>query len=54
MAVITKALREGILKVGGKLAGKLENEPDHDDWFSSIGDAPMAELFRLYSKVKNS
>ena len=48
---ITKALREGILKVGATRARKLENEADHDDWFSSIGDAPMAELLRLYSKV---
>ena len=48
---ITKALREGILKVGAKRAGKLENETEHDEWFSSIGDAPMAELLRLYSKV---
>ena len=50
---ITKALREGILKVGAKRAGKLENETEHDEWFSSIGDAPMAELLRLYSKVSN-
>ena len=48
---ITKALREGILKVGAKRAGKLENEVEHDEWFSSIGHAPMADLFRLYSKV---
>ena len=39
---ITKALGEGILKVGAKRAGKLENETEHDEWFSSIGDAPMA------------
>lgn len=50
---ITKALGEGILKVGAKRAGKLENETEHDEWFSSIGDAPMAELLRLYSKVSN-
>ena len=49
---ICKTLREGILKVGAKRAGKLENETEHDEWFSSIGDAPMAELLRLYSKVK--
>ena len=49
---ICKTLREGILKVGAKRAGKLENETEHDEWFSSIGDAPMAELFRLYSKVE--
>ena len=49
---ITKQLREGILKVGAKRASKLENENEHDEWFSSIGDAPMAELLRLYSKVK--
>ena len=48
---ITKALREGILKVGAKRASKLDNESEHDEWFSSIGEAPNAELFRLYSKV---
>ena len=48
---ISKALREGILKVGAKRAGKLENETEHDEWFSSIGHAPMADLYRLYSKV---
>ena len=49
---ITKALREGILKVGAKRASKLDNETEHDEWFSSIGEAPNAELFRLYSKVR--
>ena len=48
---VTKALREGILKVGAKRASKLDNETEHDQWFSSIGEAPNAELFRLYSKV---
>jgi len=50
---ITKALklREGILRVGAKRTANLDKEGDHDEWFSSIGDAPMAELLRLYSKV---
>ena len=51
---VTKALREGILKVGAKRASKLDNETEHDEWFSSIGEAPNAELFRLYSKVSES
>ena len=46
-----QGLREGILKVGAKRAGKLENETEHDEWFSGIGHAPMADLYRLYSKV---
>jgi len=48
---ITKALRDGILKVGAKRAGKLENEAEHDEWFSAIGDGENSELLRLYSKV---
>ena len=49
---ITKALRDGILKVGAKRAGKLENEVEHDEWFSAIGDGENSELLRLYSKVR--
>jgi len=48
---ITKALRDGILKVGAKRAGKLENEVEHDEWFSAIGDSQNSELLKLYSKV---
>ena len=40
-----------VLKVGSKLAQKLESEPLADDWFSAIGDTPNADLLRLYSKV---
>ena len=39
------------VKVGSKLAQKLESEPLADDWFTAIGDTPNAELLRLYSKV---
>ena len=39
------------MKVGSKLAQKLETEPLADDWFTAIGDTPNAELLRLYSKV---
>merc|ERR1719150_3319058 len=46
-----KTLRDGVLKVGSKLAQKLESEPLADDWFSAIGDTPNADLLRLYSKV---
>ena len=47
-------LREGILRVGAKRTANLDKEGDHDEWFSSIGDAPMAELLRLYSKVTST
>jgi len=49
--IFTKALRDSILKVGAKRAGKLENEKEHDEWFSAIGDGENSELLRLYSKV---
>merc|ERR1719357_1509875 len=49
--IFTKALRDSILKVGAKRAGKLENEKEHDEWFSAIGDGDNSELLRLYSKV---
>ena len=49
-----KSLRDGVLKEGPKMAGKLEAEPVTDDWFSAIGDCPNSELLRLYSKVRPS
>ena len=39
------------MKVGAKRAGKLENEVEHDEWFSAIGDGENLELLRLYHKV---
>jgi len=47
---ITKVLRDGIMKVGTKLAGKLE-EVESDEWFNAIGDSQNATLLKLYSKV---
>ena len=47
----TKSLRDGVLKVGPKMAGKLNAKPVTDAWFSAIGDCPNSELLRLYSKV---
>ena len=38
--------------MGAKRAGKLENEVEHDEWFSAIGDGENSELLRLYSKVR--
>ena len=49
---ITKVLRDGIMKVGPKLAGKLE-EVESDDWFNAIGDSQNATLLKLYSKVRS-
>jgi len=46
-----KNIRDGVLKVGAKLASKLDGEPVNDDWFTAIGDGPNSELLRLYSKV---
>jgi len=47
---ITKGLRDGILRVGRNAATKLANDPI-DDWFTNIGDSPVAALLRLYAKV---
>ena len=48
---ITKAMRDGILKVGSKRAEKLQDQTEQDEWFSAIGDCPNSDLLRLYSKV---
>jgi mediator of RNA polymerase II transcription subunit 13 len=45
-----KGLRDGILRVGKSAAAKLANDAV-DDWFSNIGDSPIASLLRLYAKV---
>lgn len=47
---ITKVLRDGILRVGRSAASKLANDPV-DEWFTNIGDSPVATLLRLYAKV---
>ena len=47
---VTKGLRDGILRVGKNAATKLANDPV-DDWFTNIGDSPIATLLRLYAKV---
>ena len=47
-----KGLRDGILRVGKSSAAKLANDQHPvDDWFSNIGDSPIASLLRLYAKV---
>lgn len=47
-----KGLRDGILRVGKSAAAKLANEGHPvDEWFSNIGDSPIASLLRLYAKV---
>ena len=45
-----KGLRDGILRVGKSAATKLANDPV-DDWFTNIGDSPIASLLRLYARV---
>ena len=47
---VTKGLRDGILRVGKSASAKLANDPI-DDWFTNIGDSPVASLLRLYAKV---
>ena len=47
---VTKGLRDGILRVGKNAATKLAND-SIDDWFTNIGDSPVATLLRLYAKV---
>ena len=48
---ITKTnLRDGIMRVGKSAATKLANDPV-DDWFTNIGDSPVASILRLYAKV---
>ena len=31
-----KSIRDGIIRVGSKLAGRLESEPDVEEWFQCI------------------
>lgn len=47
-----RGLRDGILRVGKSAASKLANEQHPvDDWFTNIGDSPVAQLLRLYARV---
>ncbi|XP_035216520.1 mediator of RNA polymerase II transcription subunit 13-like, partial [Stegodyphus dumicola] len=47
---ITKVLRDGIMRVGKSTAKKLADEPV-DDWFSLIGDGPIASRLKLYAQA---
>ncbi|XP_054714520.1 mediator of RNA polymerase II transcription subunit 13-like [Uloborus diversus] len=47
---ITKVLRDGIMRVGKSTAKKLADEPV-DDWFSLIGDGPIANRLKLYAQA---
>ena len=47
---INKPLRDGVLRVGKSAAQKLVDEPV-DDWFSSLGDSPLASKLKLYAQV---
>ncbi|XP_033748042.1 LOW QUALITY PROTEIN: mediator of RNA polymerase II transcription subunit 13-like [Pecten maximus] len=46
----SKVLRDGIMRVGRKAAETVVNE-SVDEWFTQIGDSPVAEKLRLYAKV---
>ena len=39
------------MRVGEKLAARLDDAEDVEDWFSCIGDSHHAEILRLYAKV---
>lgn len=47
---ITKVLRDGIMRVGKSTAKKLADEPV-DEWFSQIGDGPIANRLKLYAQA---
>ncbi|XP_066596176.1 mediator of RNA polymerase II transcription subunit 13 isoform X2 [Prorops nasuta] len=49
---ISKALRDGILRVGKTAAQKLTKQPI-DDWFKLLGENQLGELLRLYAQVCN-
>ncbi|KAG6796514.1 mediator of RNA polymerase II transcription subunit 13 isoform X1 [Apis mellifera caucasica] len=49
---ISKALRDGILRVGKSSVQKQIKQPI-DDWFKLLGENQLGELLRLYAQVCN-
>ncbi|XP_029056486.1 mediator of RNA polymerase II transcription subunit 13 isoform X1 [Osmia bicornis bicornis] len=49
---ISKALRDGILRVGKSSVQKQTKQPI-DDWFKLLGENQLGELLRLYAQVCN-
>ncbi|XP_034188935.1 mediator complex subunit skuld isoform X7 [Osmia lignaria lignaria] len=49
---ISKALRDGILRVGKSSMQKQTKQPI-DDWFKLLGENQLGELLRLYAQVCN-
>lgn len=49
---ISKALRDGILRVGKASVQKQAKQPI-DDWFKLLGENQLGELLRLYAQVCN-
>lgn len=49
---ISKALRDGILRVGKSSVQKQAKQPI-DDWFKLLGENQLGELLRLYAQVCN-
>lgn len=51
-APISKALRDGILRVGKSATEKFSKQPI-DEWFKLLGENQIGELLRLYALVCN-
>lgn len=49
---ISKASRDGILRVGKSVTEKFSKQPV-DDWFKLLGENQIGELLRLYATVCN-
>ncbi|KAG8036149.1 hypothetical protein G9C98_004729 [Cotesia typhae] len=48
---ITKACRDGIIRVGKSSSQKWSKQPLIDDWFKLLGDNQLGEQLRLYAQV---
>ncbi|KAK3084678.1 hypothetical protein FSP39_017312 [Pinctada imbricata] len=48
---VSKKLRDGIMRVGKKLAESVKNDDQLDPWFKQIGNSPIANKLRLYAQV---
>lgn len=51
---VSLKLRDGIMRVGKKIAEKFSTEDHPDDWFKFIGNSNVASKLRLYSQVCRS
>lgn len=49
-APIRRVLRDGIMRVSKRAAGKVANEA-LDDWFTLLGDSQVFTKLRMYSQV---